>query len=80
MMNGESQIEKIEIYNMLGEVIPHPPLLGRGAGGEVDASWNEKLASVILLLGIVAIGIAPSWLNDLIRPGAEIIIQKVMGK
>ncbi|MES1225105.1 MAG: NADH-quinone oxidoreductase subunit M [Bacteroidota bacterium] len=45
-----------------------------------DASWNEKLASVILIIGILAIGIAPSWLNDLVRPGAEIIIQKVMGK
>jgi len=45
-----------------------------------DASWNEKLASVILIIGIVAIGIAPSWLNDLIRPGAEIIMQKVAGR
>ncbi|MDP9230974.1 MAG: NADH-quinone oxidoreductase subunit M, partial [Bacteroidota bacterium] len=45
-----------------------------------DAAWNEKLAAVILITGIVAIGIAPSWLNDLIRPGAEIIMQKVTGK
>jgi NADH-quinone oxidoreductase subunit M len=45
-----------------------------------DATWNEKLASAILIIGILAIGIAPSWLNDLIRPGAEIIMNKVAGK
>lgn len=45
-----------------------------------DAAWNEKLAAVILIIGIVAIGIAPSWLNDLIRPGAEIIMEKITGK
>ena len=42
-----------------------------------DATWNEKLAAIILIGGILAIGIAPAWLNDLIRPGAEIIMQKI---
>ena len=32
-----------------------------------DARWNEKLAIVILMIGIVAIGVAPFWLNDLIN-------------
>ncbi len=45
-----------------------------------DAKWNEKLAAVILIAGILAIGIAPSWLIDLIRPGAEIIMNKITGK
>ena len=44
-----------------------------------DAAWNEKLAAVILLFGIIAIGVAPFWLNDLVRPGAEIIMQKITG-
>lgn len=43
-----------------------------------DANWNEKLAAVILIAGIVAIGIAPFWLNDLIQPGAEVIMNKVI--
>jgi NADH-quinone oxidoreductase subunit M len=43
-----------------------------------DASWNEKLAAVILIAGIVAIGFAPFWLNDLISPSSEIIMNKVM--
>jgi NADH-quinone oxidoreductase subunit M len=42
-----------------------------------DASWNEKFASAILILGIVAIGVAPFWLNDLISPGTEIIMNKI---
>jgi len=42
-----------------------------------DATWNEKLAALILVAGIIAIGVAPFWLNDLIRPGAEIIMQKL---
>ena len=55
------------------------PLLWRGAGGEVDASWNERLAAGLLIAGIIAIGILPFWLTDLINPGTEIIIQKVLG-
>jgi len=42
-----------------------------------DATWNEKLAAIILVAGILAIGLAPGWLNDLLRPGAEIIMQKI---
>lgn len=42
-----------------------------------DAAWNEKLAAIILIVGILAIGLAPFWLNDLIKPSAEIIIQKI---
>lgn len=42
-----------------------------------DAAWNEKAAAVILLIGILIIGIMPSLLNDLIRPGAELIMQKI---
>lgn len=36
-----------------------------------DATWNEKLAAVVLLSGIVVIGIAPFLLNDLIHPGVN---------
>ena len=42
-----------------------------------DATWNEKLAAGILIIGIVAIGIAPFWLNQLIAPGTEHIMQHI---
>jgi NADH-quinone oxidoreductase subunit M len=45
-----------------------------------DASWNEKLAAIILVAGILAIGIAPGWLNDLLKPAAEVIMTKINGK
>jgi NADH-quinone oxidoreductase subunit M len=42
-----------------------------------DATWNERWAAGILIIGIVAIGIAPFWLYQLVTPGAEFIIQHV---
>ena len=38
----------------------------------------KNLLLVILIAGIVAIGVAPFWLNDLITPGTEIIIQNII--
>jgi NADH-quinone oxidoreductase subunit M len=45
-----------------------------------DVAWNERLAAIILVAGIIAIGVAPFWLNDLIRPGIEIIMSRIGGK
>lgn len=45
-----------------------------------DAAWNEKLAAIILVAGILSIGIAPGWLNTLLRPAAEIIMNRIGGK
>jgi NADH-quinone oxidoreductase subunit M len=42
-----------------------------------DANWNEKLAAALLIIGIVAIGIAPFWLNQLIGPGAGEIMKNI---
>jgi NADH-quinone oxidoreductase subunit M len=45
-----------------------------------DATWNEKLAAIILIIGIIAIGLAPFWLSDLVNPGAEVIMNKINAK
>jgi len=42
-----------------------------------DASWNEKLACIILLAGIIAIGTMPFWLHNLVTPGAELIMKNI---
>ena len=42
-----------------------------------DARWNEKAAALILIGGIIIIGIAPFWLNDLVSPATDIIMQKI---
>src|SRR6185436_15172241 len=40
-----------------------------------DAAWNEKFAAAILIIGIVAIGVAPFWLYELITPSTQTIIE-----
>jgi NADH-quinone oxidoreductase subunit M len=42
-----------------------------------DATWNERIAAGVLVTGILAIGVAPFWLYDLITPGTEFIIQHI---
>jgi NADH-quinone oxidoreductase subunit M len=42
-----------------------------------DATWNEKLAALILIAGIIAIGVAPFWLNDLVSADAAVIMNKI---
>lgn len=43
-----------------------------------DAGWNEKLAAVILIAGVVLIGVAPFLLMNLISSGAEVITQNIL--
>jgi NADH-quinone oxidoreductase subunit M len=43
-----------------------------------DATWNEKLAASILIIGIVVIGVAPFLITELIAPGTQIIMNKVL--
>ena len=42
-----------------------------------DAAWNEKLASATLIICILAIGIAPFWLNNLVSPDTQIIMENI---
>jgi NADH-quinone oxidoreductase subunit M len=44
-----------------------------------DARWYEKSAAVLLISGILVMGIAPFWLNELIRPGAMEIMHQFAG-
>ncbi len=42
-----------------------------------DAGWNEKLAAALLIIGIIAIGLVPFWLTELIDPGTETIMNSI---
>lgn len=53
------------------------PVKNAGFNNLTDAHWNEKLAAVVLIAGIVAIGIMPFWLNDLVSPGADAIYNQL---
>ncbi len=51
--------------------------LKEGFESLTDATWNEKLAALILIAGIIAMGVAPFWLNELVSPGTEMIMNKI---
>jgi NADH-quinone oxidoreductase subunit M len=70
-------VTAVYILRATGQAIMGP-VLDKNHISLGDASWNEKFAAVILIAGIVAIGVAPFWLNDLVSPGAEVIMQKVL--
>lgn len=42
-----------------------------------DATWNEKFASALLIIAILAIGITPFLLFNLISPDTQLIIQNL---
>jgi len=42
-----------------------------------DAAWNEKLAAVVLITGILIIGVAPFLITELLNPATAIITNKL---
>ena len=67
-------VTAVYILRAIGKVAMGP--IKESYEGLTDANWYEKAAAIVLLAGILAIGLAPSWLNDLIKPATEIIMQK----
>jgi NADH:ubiquinone oxidoreductase subunit 4 (subunit M) len=42
-----------------------------------DATWNERLAAILLISAILLMGIAPFLVNALTSPGAEHIFHQL---
>jgi NADH-quinone oxidoreductase subunit M len=62
-------VTAVYILRAMGKVIMGP-LQVEGDGNTImltDAGWNEKVAAALLIIGIVAIGMAPFWLTALIK-------------
>jgi len=68
-------VTAVYILRAIGQTAMGP--LKAGYESLTDATWNEKMAAIVLIIGILAIGLAPFWLNDLVSPGAEIIMNKI---
>ena len=68
-------VTAVYILRAIGKVAMGP--IKESYEGLTDANWYEKAAAIVLLVGILAIGLAPMWLNDLVKPGAEIIMQRI---
>lgn len=77
-------VTAVYILRALGQVMMGPPALTVPGGETItpsfaDAAWNERLAAAILVAGIVFIGVAPIFLQHLLYPSAQIIMQRVAG-
>lgn len=70
-------VTAVYILRALGKVMMGP-LLDEHHAQITDAGWNEKLAAVILILGVVVVGVAPLLLQHLISPSADSIMQNVL--
>ena len=71
-------VTAVYILRAVGKVAMGP-VVNREHIAAGDVKWNEKLAAVVLLAGILAIGLAPQWLNQLLSPPAEIIMNRIKG-
>jgi NADH-quinone oxidoreductase subunit M len=68
-------VTAVYILRAIGQVAMGP--LKVSATNINDSEWNEKLAVIVLVIGILAIGIAPFWLTELVSPATEKIIDRV---
>lgn len=59
-------ITAVYILRAIGQTIMGP-VKDPEYNGLADAAWNEKLAAVLLGAGIIAMGVAPFWLNELLN-------------
>lgn len=69
-------VTAVYILRAVGKAIMGP-YLAPSSVKLADAKWNEKWAAGLLIIGIVAIGVAPFWLNDLVGPATETMINKI---
>jgi NADH-quinone oxidoreductase subunit M len=69
-------ITAVYILRAIGQTVMGP-LKDSSYGSFKDAAWNEKAAALLLISGILAIGIAPYWLQELIEPGVEVMRLKI---
>jgi NADH-quinone oxidoreductase subunit M len=64
-------VTAVYILRAMGKVIMGPLQVEGAAelqnGMINDARWNEKVAAALLIIGIIAIGVAPFWLTELIN-------------
>jgi len=44
-----------------------------------DATWNERFAATLLITGIVAIGVAPFWLDGLVKNTSGEVLKRIIG-
>ncbi len=69
-------VTAVYILRAAGKTVMGP--LSEAFNQITDATWNERLAAGILIIAIVVMGVAPFLINQLIMPGTENIMNKVL--
>jgi NADH-quinone oxidoreductase subunit M len=69
-------VTAVYILRAIGQTVMGP-IRNKSFEGLRDAAWNEKLAAIILIAGILTIGLMPGWLYQLLQPAAEIITSRL---
>jgi NADH-quinone oxidoreductase subunit M len=67
-------VTAVYILRAVGQTVMGPL---KDPGSQQDALWNERVAIALLVTGIVIIGVAPFWLNELLSPGVDSIIHRL---
>jgi NADH-quinone oxidoreductase subunit M len=71
-------VTAVYILRAVGQVAMGP-LAATGQGVE-DARWYERWSVIILIAGILAMGLAPFWLYELVSPGVDVIVNQLAGE
>jgi NADH-quinone oxidoreductase subunit M len=69
-------VTAVYILRAIGQTVMGP-VTDLGFRSLTDAGWNERLASAILVIGIVWIGVAPFTLTKLVSPATDIIVEQL---
>ena len=70
-------VTAVYILRALGKVMMGP-VQDKHHLGIKDANWNERLATIILIAGVVTVGVAPLLLQHLIAPSSQLIMEHVL--
>lgn len=71
-------VTAVYILRAVGKVIMGPMYVeGEEHLSLTDARWNERVATALLMTGILVMGILPFLLVDLINPASDVIMQKL---
>ena len=76
-------VTAVYILRAIGKIVMGPlevpvhsePALKSGA--YADVRWNEKVAVLVLVIAIVLIGVWPGWLNEVIKPATQVIVDRL---
>jgi NADH-quinone oxidoreductase subunit M len=71
-------VTAVYILRAIGQVAMGP--IKENFASLQDVAWYEKAAATVLIVGMLAMGLAPQWLNDLIQPSTQFIMDKLAAK